>query len=233
MYMYTTNCSGKKNKIHTSTAVISSDRTYIVSYQKYAPPFSSKYVETKLKWGAGAFAEIFILCIYTPSLCSLQSFIRTRSTVVTNAVAFWKTAAERDLLLFCYSSTHSITHSSRSQYASYGGRHCLSRMSSILASYTVDHSLSGVQAHAILRLSTCGLRSLEIEHMCYTISRLRTRVTQSRDCLRNLGILRVTQSRDSANSQIARNIYTREKYLCKNLGVEEGGGCILKGSIFL
>ena len=29
-----------------------------------------------------------------------------------------------------------------------------------------------------------------------------------------------------------QGVYTREKYLCKNLGVEEGGGHLLKGSIF-
>ena len=44
-------------------------------------------------------------------------------------------------------------------------------MSSILASYTVDHLLSGVQSHA----------DLEIAHVVYTISRLRTCVTQFRD----------------------------------------------------
>ena len=64
------------------------------------------------------------------------------------------------------------------------------------ASYTVDQSLSGVQAHAILRLRTRGLRNLEIAHTCYAISRLRTRVTQSRDCLCNLEI---------ANFQITRH----------------------------
>ena len=85
---------------------------------------------------------------------------------------------ERDLLLLRCSSTHSITHSS------YGGRRRLS-------SYTVDHLLSSVQVHAILRLRTCGLCNLRIAYMCYPISRLRTRVTQSRDCLRNLGIPRM------------------------------------------
>ena len=59
------------------------------------------------------------------------------------------------------------------------------------ASYTVDLSLSGVQAHAILRLHTRVLRNLQIAHMCYAISRLCTRITQSRDCQRNLGILRM------------------------------------------
>ena len=49
------------------------------------------------------------------------------------------------------------------------------------ASYTVDHSLSGVQSHS----------DLEIAHMRYAISRLRTRVTQSRDCLCNLEIAQI------------------------------------------
>ena len=46
-------------------------------------------------------------------------------------------------------------------------------------------------ARAILRLRTRGLRNLEIAHTCYAISRLRTHVMQSRDCLRNLGIPRM------------------------------------------
>ena len=29
-----------------------------------------------------------------------------------------------------------------------------------------------------------------------------------------------------------RGIYTREKYLCKNLGVKEGGGRLLEGGVF-
>ena len=64
------------------------------------------------------------------------------------------------------------------------------------ASYTVDHSLSGVQSHA----------DLEVAHMWFT---------QSRDCahvLRNPEIAYAisgfqecaTQSRDCANSQIVR-----------------------------
>ena len=35
--------------------------------------------------------------------------------------------------------------------------------------HTVDHSLSGIQAQAILR--TRGLRNLKIVHMCHAISR--------------------------------------------------------------
>ena len=94
---------------------------------------------------------------------------------------------KHSLLLCRCSSIHSITHSSRSQYASYGGRRRLS-------SYTVHHSLSGIQAHAILRLRTCGLRNLEIAHMCYTFSRLCTRG--------NYAILRLpAQSLDSENAQ--------------------------------
>ena len=58
------------------------------------------------------------------------------------------------------------------------------------ASYTVDHSLSGVHAQTILRLRTRGLRNLEIVHMRYAISRLHTHM-QSRHCLRNLGIPRM------------------------------------------
>ena len=95
------------------------------------------------------------------------------------------------------------------------------------ASYTVDHSLSGVQAHAILRLRTRVLCNLQIAHTRYAISRLRTSVTQSRDCLRNLGILRmcnaisrlrtsVTLSRDSENAQrnlkIAQILRLRRTY---------------------
>ena len=57
--------------------------------------------------------------------------------------------------------------------------------------HTVDHLLSGVQAQAILRLRTRGLRNLGIVHVCHAISRLCTRVTQSRDCLRNLEIPRM------------------------------------------
>ena len=57
------------------------------------------------------------------------------------------------------------------------------------ASYTVDHSLSGIQlqAHAILRLRTHGLRNLEIAQMCYAILRSHTRYTiprfQFRECV--------------------------------------------------
>ena len=48
----------------------------------------------------------------------------------------------------------------------------------------------------ILRLRTRGLRNLQIAHVCYTISRLRTRVTQ------------YVQSQDSENAQ--RNLEIAE-----------------------
>ena len=47
------------------------------------------------------------------------------------------------------SSIHSITHSSRSQYAAYGGRHRFH-----FVSYTVDHSLLGLQAKFKVRMKT-------------------------------------------------------------------------------
>ena len=64
-------------------------------------------------------------------------------------------------------NTQHYTHSSRSQYATYGGRRPLSRLSSILqATYTctVDYSLSGV----LTKLKARKFRS-------------RTQITQSRD----------------------------------------------------
>ena len=79
------------------------------------------------------------------------------------------------------------------------------------ASYTVDHSLSGVQARAILRLRTRGLRNLEIVHTCYAISRLRTCVTQSRDCLRNLEILRMR----NAISDCEEHIHVINQFFAK------------------
>ena len=105
---------------------------------------------------------------------------------------------EHDLLLFRCSSTHSITHSSRSQYASYGGRRHLSRMSSCeLHSRSLAVGRTG--AHAILRL--------------------RTHVMQSRDCLCNLRIPRMcnTISRlrkfpDCAEHLHSRNVRLRPKY---------------------
>ena len=103
---------------------------------------------------------------------------------------------ERDLLLF-HCSTHSITHSSRSQYASYGGRRRLSRMSSCEL-----HSRS----LAVWRTGACNL---EIAHMCYAILRL---CRQSRDCItrvRNLEILRMcnTISRLCKFPDCAEHIY--------------------------
>ena len=90
---------------------------------------------------------------------------------------------KRNLLLFRCSSTHSITHSSRSQYASYGGRRRLSRMSSILQATQITRCrLSAVQYSRmrILRLpaqsqdSENAQRNLEIAQ----ISRLRGTYTQ-------------------------------------------------------
>ena len=106
---------------------------------------------------------------------------------------------ERDLLLFRCLSIHSITHSSRSQYASHGVdaacQGCL-----LSCELQVDHPLSGVQAQA---------RNLEIAHVCHAISRLRTRVTQSRDCLRNFGILRMRSAISKLRkfSDCAEHIY--------------------------
>ena len=67
-------------------------------------------------------------------------------------------------------------------------------------SYTVDHSLSGVQAHAILRLRTrvtqspdCAhvLPNLEIVQTCYTISRLPVQSRDSENAQRNLEIAQI------------------------------------------
>ena len=113
----------------------------------------------------------------------------------------WKFMPWCTVLLCSCSSTHSIAHSSRSQYA-YGGRRCLSMMSYI----SKLHSRSLAVRH------TCACDP-EIVHTCYAISRLRTWVTQSPDCthgLRNLQIAHmgytisrlhtwVTQSPDSTH----------------------------------
>ena len=73
------------------------------------------------------------------------------------------------------------------------------------ASYTVDHLLSGLRAKFV----DCACKScdLEIAHTCYASPDC-ARVTQSRDCLLNLWECAI-QSRDCANSQIARNIYIK------------------------
>ena len=51
------------------------------------------------------------------------------------------------------------------------------------ASFTVDHSLSGVQSHA--------LRNLEIAHTCYTILRLPAQSRDSENAQRNLEIAQI------------------------------------------
>ena len=92
---------------------------------------------------------------------------------------------KRDLLLFCRSSTHSITCSSRSQYASYGGRRRLSM------------------------LRCTGACDLEIAHMCYTIPRLPAQSRDSENAQCNLEIAHTcyaiprlpAQSQDSENAQ--------------------------------
>ena len=35
-----------------------------------------------------------------------------------------------------------------------------------------------------------------------------------------------------ANRHSIQGVYIREKYLCKNLGVKEGGGCLFEGCVF-
>ena len=78
------------------------------------------------------------------------------------------------------SSIHSIAYSSRSNYASCGGR-C--RFQGCLT-FCELHS----RALTVERTSTCDLeiahtclRNLQIAHTCYAISRLCTRVMQSQD----------------------------------------------------
>ena len=115
---------------------------------------------------------------------------------------------EHDLLLCCCSSIHSITHSSKSQYASYGGR--LHFPSCKL--HSRSHSLSGVQAKFVD--CACDLKM----HTCYTISRLRLCCTilrshaQSQDSENTQRKLKIMQTQDCANSQIAWNIYTSYIY---------------------
>ena len=69
---------------------------------------------------------------------------------------------ERDLLLCRCSSVHSIAHSSRSQYASYGGRHQISYICEL-------HSRSlavgrDVPVNAMLRLCACVMQSRDSEN---------------------------------------------------------------------
>ena len=68
------------------------------------------------------------------------------------------------------------------------------------ASYTVDYSLSGVQAHAILRLRTCGLCDLEIAHTWFMQSQIPHTLCNSEIACAILGF------QDCTNSQMVRNI---------------------------
>ena len=69
------------------------------------------------------------------------------------------------------------------------------------ASYTVDHSLSGVQSHAELKIAhmwftqsrDCAhaLCNLEIAHTCYAIPRLPAQSRDSENAQRNLEIVQI------------------------------------------
>ena len=84
---------------------------------------------------------------------------------------------KHDLLLCHCSSTHSITHSSRLQYASYGGRHCLSRMSSILQAIQ-----SGVQAKFVDCAHVTFFSTHSKFHLFLNFTELHTLTPTARSC---------------------------------------------------
>ena len=110
---------------------------------------------------------------------------------------------ECNLLLCCCSLIHRIAHSSRSLYASYGGRRCLSRMSSILLEL---HSRSLAVGHT-------GACNLEIVHTCYAISRLPVQSGDSGNAQHNLKIAQTLKLR---RTYVFR-MMTRKKVYMKDL----------------
>ena len=44
---------------------------------------------------------------------------------------------------------------------------------------------------------------------------------------------KLTKSMPRSRRRLLQRVYTRKKYLCKKLGVKEGGGHLLEGGVFL
>ena len=164
-------------------------------------------------WFIIYFSSIFIssvlcICLYLPRLFIHDCYNLTAVRYHVDAQELLRIALHKHLPFFAHQTQHYSL--SRSQYAAYGGRPCLSR---IRPSCKLDCSLSAVEENLrqfVRRYLDCAYKlcDLEIAHVL--------------DWVHNLEI--GTQSQDSENADCAWKLWLRTCDLC-NFEI----GCAISG----